>query len=224
MKRLLLPLLMSLAIAGQAAATTFAFDCISGGGTACGVGEAQLVMDVTDSGSGTVTITLQNLGPVGSAIANVYLDFGGILQGLLVVDGPGVDFALGGSPSNLPGGNAVGFHANARASADNPKPHNGVNPGESVSLVLTLEGKTFADVLQLLQSGEVAVGIHLIAIVNPECDFDGERGGDHAKCDLCDDLSASFVNDPSPLVPEPAAAALLGTAALVGLAVRRARR
>jgi hypothetical protein len=213
MKRLLLLALVVLGLAGSASATTLGFGCIGGGSVACGVGEVQLSLDVTDSGNGTVTLTLRNVGPAASAIANVYLDEPFEFGTASLIQSAGVSFKRGGSPKKLPGGNTVGFVGEIRFAANAPKPQRGVNPGESLSIVLTLTGgKTYADVVSALSSGEMRVGVHLIGVSDPGCT--GKR-------DFCD-TSASLVNRPGD-VPEPAVAALLGVAALLAAAATRRR-
>lgn len=161
-------------------------------------GESQLSVDVT-AGSGTVIFTITNaMGGSASSIANVYFDDLAIamLGAATITNGPGVVFSSGGSPGNLPAGNTAGFNADFAFSANNPKPTNGVNPGESLVLTFNLiNGASYASVLSAMNNGSLRVGMHVIAFANGE--------------------SESFVT------PTPGSVALLG---LAGLCVGRRRR
>ncbi len=161
-------------------------------------GESQLSVDVS-SGSGTVIFTVSNAsGGSASSIANVYFDDLAIalLGSVTITNGPGVAFSSGGSPSDLPAGNTAGFAADRAFSANNPKPTNGINPGESLVLTFNLiNGGTYASVLSAMNNGSLRVGMHVIAFANGE--------------------SESFIT------PTPGSMALLG---LAGLCVGRRRR
>ena len=192
-------------LATPVAARAFGFTCVSGGGTDCTVGEAQLVLDVDTAGAGQVAFDLSNTGPTFFSAAQVFFDDAlGLLASLVsVIDGSGVNFEAGGSPADLPGGTTIGFTADHHASATSPAPRRGVNPGESVRIVFSLAvGTTLGDVLAALGSGELRVGVHAIGFA--------DRG------------SRSFVSAPGP-VPEPGALGLLGVAGLLAFA-RRHRR
>jgi hypothetical protein len=153
----------------------------------------QLTMDVTQSGN-TILLTFANSGPIASSIADIYIDApppgGGADSPVLFTaiavqsSSPGVSFAIGATPADLPGGGSITpqFVASATLTADsnNPPVANGVQPGEFVTLALTLNGGvTLADVLNYLNSAEMRVGLHVQGI--------GTLGG-----------SESFVNTPEP--------------------------
>lgn len=159
------------------------------------IGEAQLQLEVEDAGAGMADMWLRNLGPEASSIANVYFD-GDLMTGIMSLDNtdPGVAFAEGGSPGNLPAGKTIDFDADFLAAALNPKPSNGVNPDEQVGVRVSYTG-SFADLIGAIDSDEFRVGLHVIAFAS---------GG-----------SESFVT------PAPGALSLL---ALAGLAGRRRRR
>ncbi len=219
MKRLLIGLCVGFAFASSASAATFGFDCIAGATAPCGVGEASLSVDVTDSGSGTVTLTFANSDSGSSSLAGIYLDDSALIASSSLGGGAGTDFKKGGKPKNLPGGGTVSFSDDFRFTAKKPKATNGVNGGETLTIVLTLTGgTTYADLVNALGDGSLRIGA-LINDADPNCV--GQNTGP-----LCagDPGVAAFVNRnlPNP-VPEPVAA-LLGGVACVGLALIGRRR
>jgi hypothetical protein len=146
-------------------------------------GEDQLFVDVSDS-AGQVIFTFRNIGPVPSSISEIYFDDGSLLAISEILDSPPeVDFKLDADPSNLPGHELAdpAFQASLCFSLqpENPEPYHGVNPGEQLSIVFDLiNEQTFTDVIDELNTGELRIGIHVIAF---------ENGG-----------SESFVNTPEP--------------------------
>ena len=170
------------------------------------IGEAQLFVDVTDTGLGVnqVLFTFFNTGPDASSICDVYFDDGTLL-GIASIDNSssGVSFSQFAKPGELPGANNVTppFETIAGFSADSDSPvqPNGVNPGEYLGILFDLQtGGIFSDVITELASGELRIGIHVQGFSD---------GG-----------SESFINDPPPTnTPEPATMLLVGSG-LIGLA------
>lgn len=200
----LLPLAAFVALPAQA--TTVGFGCITNNLAGdCAIGESQLSAEVSDQGGGVVRFLFVNAGPEASAISEVYFDDGSLLALSTVTDGPGVDFEPDANPPDLPGGNSIspafqvtaGFLAQAI-----PAPSmNGVGPSEWVAIDFLLQGgKTFADVLTDLSTGDLRIGLHVIAYAS---------GG-----------SESFVNTP---LPEPSTGLLLGAGFVVAMGARRRR-
>ena len=146
----------------------------------------QLSMDVTDEGGGVVGFWFSNACTVvGPSITHVYFD-DGVLFGIPSIDSSdGVQFSQGANPGDLPGGNELdppfetshGFLADA----DAPTYHNGVNASDEwLGVFFTLDGGTYATVIDQLDNGMLRVGLHVQGI-GP----DGE-------------YSDSFVNVPVP--------------------------
>jgi hypothetical protein len=176
-------------------------------------GQNQLSVDVLDLGSGNISFTFNNSGPLASSIADIYWDDQAGVLGTMgsITASSGVSFSQGAAPPNLPGGSTIGFDATASADSNPPVQPNGVNPGEWLTIVWSLiSGATYGDVLAALnlggdQSGSLRVGIHVQGFSN---------GG-----------SEAFVNGTPPPAPVPVpAAGLLLMGALGGLAAMRAKK
>jgi hypothetical protein len=190
----------------DAAAATIGFDCITNSSaTDCGIGEAQLKLDITDEGAGKVRFTFRQTGPAQAVISEIYFDDGALLGIASIVNGTGVSFVQGANPPNLPGANLASppFEVTAGFLAEAiPSPSmNGVGKGEQVAIIFNLKnGATFNDVLSQFGDGTVRAGVHVISFAS---------GG-----------SESFVNNP---LPEPMTGllVLVGAAALAGF--RRTR-
>jgi hypothetical protein len=180
-----------LVCASSARATLYGFYNITGNNAVAAATAGQYTVDVTANGA-QVDFKFMNAGPSASSITDVYFDDGSLLSIASVTDGPGTDFEQMASPPSLPGGNSISpaFNTTAGFSADSEPPAqpNGANPGEFVTITFNLmAGKTFADVINDLNSTALRIGIHV----------QGFNGGG----------SESFVNNSTP-VPLPAAAGL----------------
>jgi hypothetical protein len=205
-----LTLSATLAIAAPARAVGsvgLGFECVTQNRAGdCAIGESQLSLSLADAGSGVVRFEVANAGPERSVVSEIYFDDGALLGSLTVLSAPGVDFEIGARPPNLPGWRSLDpvFRASVGLSSQSrPSPvANGIGVGEFLAIEFTLQGgQGFQDLIDQLASGELRVGLHVIA-------FDSQG-------------SESFVNVP---VPEPASGALLA-GGLVALAWRaRSRR
>jgi len=201
------------AAAGLAeAGTVYGFYKLGGPGADV---SSQLSVEVSPFGTNQVDFTFRNAGPTPATITAVYFDDGTLLGIASVISGPGTSFSQGATPPNLPGGENIGFEVTAGflVDADNPGPHNGVNPGEWLTIRFNLlDGVTYADTLAAIDAGfanngghgTLRIGLHVQAI--------GTSG-----------QSAAFVNTgvpDGPEVPLPGVAAM-GFAGLAVVARRR---
>lgn len=199
----------SLMAASSAQAVAISFTKITNNGNTDV--SSQLAADVTDAGGGQVAFKFTNAVGVASSITDIYFDDNStaVLLSLVgIANSAGVSFSAGASPPNLPGGAPFSFDADFASDSDSPTTSNGVNAaGEFVTLTFNLVGgKTFADVLAELGSGELELGLHVQAIA--------PQGG-----------SDSYISTGTPPtnVPEPATLGLFG-AGLLGLGLLRQRR
>lgn len=170
---------------------------------ATAAGEAQLSVTVGEQ-DGMASFTFENDGPVASSITDIYFDDGTLLDLATIINGPGVLFSVGANPGELPGANAANppFVTTAGFSADSDAPPtpNGVNPGEFVQVLFTLQdAQTIDDVYADLFSGALRVGMHV----------QGYPGG----------FSEGFVNEE--VIPAPGSAAAFLALAAFGARRRR---
>jgi hypothetical protein len=152
----------------------------------------EFAINVLEGDTGQVNFTIQNTSIIDSTIARVYFD-GGFLASIAdIINGTGTNFSADASPGDLPAGNEIGFEADFSASANPPPAQNGIDPGESVTVIFNLLGShTFSEIIGQLDSGAMRVGAHIISVG-------------------CSEVSVSSVN-----VPEPATIALLGLGSLI---------
>lgn len=160
-------------------------------------------------GANQVSFLFENVGSLRSSITDVYFDDGTLLGIAQIRDSAGVRFRQGASPSNLPGGNSIGFQTTAGflADSDPPVQSNGVNAtmdgAEWLEIVFDLiNGKTYADTVAALSGGQdLRIGLHLQGLADGESETYVTRG-------------------PSNIIPLPSTAGL----AAAGLLLVGARR
>ena len=161
---------------------------------------------VSEPAAGLVDFTFHNESfydgiPVESSIARIYFQDGSLLNFADITDGSGTLFSRSARPGNLPSGKSLDppFITTTQLSFNSgpPRPHNGINPGEWVRITFGINGGTFADVIDKLNTGTLRIGAHIIAFP--------------------DGSSESAI-----AVPEPATTSLIGLGALLLLKKRRA--
>lgn len=195
------------------ASAIYGFDAITNRNpTNVAIGESQLYVTVQNIGGGKVRFNFINTGSQASSITDIYFDddMGGLFSGIDSIINQNqknpfggqdwkVQFRQGASPSDLPGGSAVGFQTDPlfKFDSDWPTISNGVNQlGESLGLIFTLSaGSVYTNVLWGMNEGLFRVGIQARGFA---------AGG-----------RESFINRQiMPVVPEPGGLALCGMGAL----------
>ena len=168
------------------------------------VGESQLHMEVVLYAAGQIRVLFVNNGSEESSVSQIYFDFSPESNLSLASIGniEGVSFTSQNvNPNNLPSGKSIfaAFESDLAVGAANPAPKNGINPGESLELIMNYNSAY--DIIGALSNEELRVGLHVISL--------GQ-------------YSESFVN----VVPEPATLPLLlsGTLALRWLRIKKTRR
>ncbi len=190
--------MLACAVMPHASAVTYGFAAITSNSAVDAGTAGQYSVDVTDSSGGGLNIaefTFRNAGPLQSTIGQIYFQDGTLLGISSILNGPGgVSFQLTATPMSLPAGmDASPPFVTTKSfdtSAISPAPFNGVNPGEFVSIFFNLiNGKTFADTIAAIASGDLRFGIHVI--------------------NFGDGQSESFVGPGTPGTPVPDAASTL---------------
>ena len=162
----------ALLLASSARATTINFvQCVTLNiASDCAIGFDQISLDVTAETPDKVRFTFANSGIEMITLARIYFDDGSLMT-IDSIDNSdtGVLFTQAfPGPNDLPGGEnalpdpfvtTLGFLSGATA----PPPTMGVEPGESVGIIFTLNtGQNFDDVIVELQNGVLRAGVHLI--------------------------------------------------------------
>ena len=156
------------------AAQSFGFQCTDGSAGNCAIGVSDIRFTVAAVDSNTIEFLITN-SPMGTPLASqgvvtdLYLDRGTTnflkLNSAFLCEGPGVDFGIGASPPNLPGGNAIGFSADFSADANSPSPFKGINGGEFLGLQFDLtNGSSLDQVLSAVGAGSLRLGLHVQSV------------------------------------------------------------
>jgi hypothetical protein len=147
-------------------ALTLGFENITDNSALASSVGSQLSVNVQADGTTSASFTFSNSGPMASSITGIYFVNDPLLfDDADIVNGPGVSFSAGTKSAGLPGGTPFGFDAKSTAffaDSDPPVQPNGVNPGESVTIILALLGGVdFDDVVSALLGGTLRIGIHV---------------------------------------------------------------
>jgi hypothetical protein len=185
----------------EARAELYGFDVVENNSGIAGTIATQLSVEVTDPGTtvvidsvehNQVLFTFSNTGSEASSITDLYFEDGSLLLLAAVLDNPpNVDFQSPPNPGNLPGWETLDppFDATSDFSVDSNPPQllaRGVNPGESLGLLYTLQsGGNFADVIAALGLG--------VTNPDPEAPRDSLRIGLHVQGIGPNDEGDSFI-------------------------------
>ena len=195
---------MLLLITGTSQATyRFNFSIFTSNGPYYNDPRVNMYMEVSNGEAAIVDFTFYNTSAISSSLARIYFDDGSLLNRDTITNGPGTMFGPGTTGANLPSGNTIGFYADREFTilADPPPPENGVNPAEPPEWVRIrfdlVPGSNLEGVISELYSGELRVGIHIIAL-------NGSVGPSYSESAIA-------------IIPEPATLSLLaiGAAALL---------
>ncbi len=171
--------------------------------------QLHLMLDVGTNNQ--VVFTLSNSGPTASSITQVLFDDNPanrmVSTPLLFVNGPGVVFRADNAPLSLPGGNTVSPAFVPTFGGGSVTQRDGVNPGESLGIVLVLMGgHTFSEVVAAMNTATLRMGLYVQGLPN--------------------DQSDSYISGSAQMVPLPEGVYLgaAGLAGVVGLGWVRRRR
>jgi len=202
---------LAVALAGEGWADPYPFRCITNNDPAsAAIGGSQLSVEITSPAADQALFTFLNVGDEGCAITDVYFDVPDFLGAVSILDRfddsvlyAGVEFSSPARPLDFPE-----FDIAFSADAVNPQPYNGVNPGERLGVLYSINsGHNFVDVMNAFVLGDfdpshpdsLRIGIKVQAF------------------DIAGDPSERFVATPVP------GAMFLGTLGL-GVATHRLRR
>jgi hypothetical protein len=201
---------------------------------------SQLHLDVRAVGDTQVSFTFLNEGSRRSSVTDVYFDNGPIfgdgslrnIADIVDADNGGdadVNFSRFALPVNLPGAalaepdfqTTLGFSADANGLLRRQHLNNGVQPGDSLTIVFNIkEGLSFSDVLAEIASEELRVGIHVQGFPSRT-----QRAMRRDGLETQAVGSESFINVPSVVaVPEPGSVLTALAGLLVAAGVGRRRR
>lgn len=144
------------ALAGMAAtAHAGEFTCLTGSFNDCALATSSLSWAWNG-----LDFTIANAG--GGYVSEVYFDLAaGMNVSFLGGSGGTVNFSLGASPGNLPGGNNISFVADAAFDSDAAgQPHRGIDAGEAATFRIA-----GADIGSF-DEGALAAGVHVRSLLN----------------------------------------------------------
>jgi len=159
-----------LILATPAQATFFNFINITGNNpTDAAIGEAQLMVDITEVNPGHIQFTYMNIGPLYCSITDIYVEDQNKIFSKIdtIFNVPGlVEFSKNPKPGNLPGGKELStpFKAVGALSLDSDPPtrHMGIDPGETLNIIYDLNnGLVLDNVINEISQNNLRIGIHV---------------------------------------------------------------
>lgn len=185
-----------------ARATYYSLEPFTSNGSFYNSPDLDISVVVSSTDPELVDFTFYNNSLISSSVARIYFDDESLLSFYDITESPGTTFSQPATPGNLPAGNTLdpSFVTTDEFcfKGGPPAPHNGINPGEQLTVIFNIDHGTFSDVLGALDTGSLRIGAHVIA--------------------LPDGSSESTVT-----VPEPATVCLLGLGTLFFLPKRRSK-
>jgi hypothetical protein len=168
-------------------------------------GRLNFTVAISDEGQNEIGFVFQNSSSISSSITDVYFDDHSLFESAEdgdILGSSGVSFSAWASPQSLPGGQNLtpAFPKKPFFSADSDAPvsDNGINPGEWLKIILSLNaGENLNNVTEQIASGGFRIGLHIQCLPN--------------------DDSVSAINNRTlnpPPIPEPATMSLLSIGAL----------
>ena len=193
-------LVLSLLVDSLHAAVVYPLEIFTDNGSYYDSPDMDLYVELSDRES-CVDFTFRNESIIDSSIARIYFVGGSFLSFAEIIEGPGTSFNQSATPARLPGANLLELPLlttyEVSFDSDPAVPHNGINPGEWVTMAFDLiNGGTFLNVADELNTGTLWIGVHVIA--------------------LPDGSSESAI-----AVPEPTTLFLLGLGSLALLRIRK---
>ena len=167
-----LALLFSMQTAVLKANNVYPLPVFTDNGDYSGILDLDMYVEVTSAGS-MVDFEFFNDSLVDSVIARIYFDDNEMLSFESIINGPGTSFSTPATPPVLPAGQelVMPFEVDFSVGANPPGPQNGINnpdgslPNDSLTVRFDLiGGATFASVNDALESSDLRIGIHVIAL------------------------------------------------------------
>ena len=175
----LLVLILAVALASEGWADPYPFRCITNNDpTSAAIGGSQLSVEITSPATNQALFTFLNVGDEACAITDVYFQVPDFMGTATILDSRYDDVLYGGVVFDTPARplDFPEFDLGFSADADNPQPHNGVNPGECLGVLYSIGPADFVNVMRAFYLGDsdpshpdsLRIGIKVQAFDNGE--------------------------------------------------------